>query len=107
MTPRLPVYILVDRSGSMAGEPIEAAEAFLRASFSALSGNTFAVGRLHLSVITFDAVVRVEFPLTPVSLAVPPSLTVGSGSSHRAAPPTSGGVRRPGSEASGPTRSPS
>jgi uncharacterized protein YegL len=51
---RLPIYILLDTSGSMRGEPIEAVKTGLRALLSSLSRDPYALETVYLSIITFD-----------------------------------------------------
>lgn len=63
---RLPVYILLDTSGSMRGEPIHSVNAGLQAMLSALRQDPYALESVHLSIITFDVEARVYLPLTPL-----------------------------------------
>ena len=63
---RLPVYILLDTSGSMRGEPIHSVNAGLQAMLSALRQDPFSLEIVHLSIITFDVEARVYLPLTPL-----------------------------------------
>ncbi|WP_200373178.1 vWA domain-containing protein [Thiocystis violacea] len=63
---RLPVYILLDTSGSMRGEPIHSVNVGLRAMFSALRQDPYALESVHLSIITFDIEPREYLPLTPL-----------------------------------------
>ena len=51
---RLPVYLLLDVSGSMAGDPIEAVKHGVRALISELRGDPQALETAYLSVITFN-----------------------------------------------------
>ena len=53
-TRRLPVYLLLDCSGSMMGEPIEAVRQGVKALLSELKGDPQALETAYLSVITFD-----------------------------------------------------
>lgn len=64
---RLPVYLLIDTSGSMKGEPIEAVNAGLQTLVSSLRRDPQALETAHLSIITFDREARLVLPLTPVS----------------------------------------
>ena len=52
---RLPVYMVLDCSGSMSGEPIEAVRMGLRALVSDLQGDPQALETAWLSVISFDS----------------------------------------------------
>lgn len=64
---RLPVYLLIDTSGSMKGEPIEAVNAGLQTLVSSLRRDPQALETAHLSIITFDRVAKLVLPLTPVA----------------------------------------
>ncbi|MEQ1322822.1 VWA domain-containing protein [Acinetobacter soli] len=63
---RLPVYILLDTSGSMRGEPIHSVNVGLQSMLSALRQDPYALESVHLSIITFDLEARVYLPLTPL-----------------------------------------
>jgi uncharacterized protein YegL len=63
---RLPVYILLDTSGSMMGEPIHSVNVGLQAMLSTLRQDPYALESVHLSIITFDVEARVFLPLTPL-----------------------------------------
>lgn len=63
-TRRLPVYLLLDCSGSMMGEPIEAVRQGVKALLSELKGDPQALETAYLSVITFDSTARQVIPLT-------------------------------------------
>jgi uncharacterized protein YegL len=63
---RLPIYILIDTSGSMRGEPIESVKTGLKALVSSLRRDPHASETAHLSIITFDREARVLLPLTPL-----------------------------------------
>jgi len=71
---RLPVYILADCSGSMAGDPIESVKAGIRALHSELMNDPSAVESAYLSVITFDSDARQLAPLTELAAFQPPDL---------------------------------
>lgn len=64
---RLPVYILLDTSGSMRGEPIHSVNVGLQAMLSALRQDPYALENVHLSLITFDVEAREYLPLTPLA----------------------------------------
>src|SRR5262245_66075884 len=74
---RLPVYILADCSGSMAGDPIESVKSGIRTLHSELMGDPSAVESAYLSVITFDSSARQVVPLTELAAFNPPDLTAG------------------------------
>jgi uncharacterized protein YegL len=63
---RLPVYILLDTSGSMRGEPIHSVNVGLQAMLSVLRQDPYALESVHLSVITFDVEAKEYLPLTPL-----------------------------------------
>jgi uncharacterized protein YegL len=61
---RLPVYLLIDTSGSMTGEPIEAVKVGLQTMVSALRSDPYALETAFLSVITFSDRAAQTVPLT-------------------------------------------
>lgn len=71
---RLPVYLLLDCSGSMMGEPIEAVRQGVKALLSELKGDPQALETAYLSVITFDSTARQTTPLTELLLFKEPQL---------------------------------
>ncbi len=73
-TRRLPVYLLLDCSGSMTGEPIEAVKQGVKALLSELRGDPQALETAYLSVITFDSHARQVIPLTELLLFREPEL---------------------------------
>jgi len=64
---RLPVYLLLDTSGSMGGEPIEAVKNGVQVMISSLRGNPQAQETAYISVITFDTTANQIIPLTDLS----------------------------------------
>lgn len=66
LTRRLPVYLLLDTSGSMSGDPINALRQGLRLLISDLKSHPEAVETAYLSVITFDNVASQVIPLTGI-----------------------------------------
>ncbi|MDR5745052.1 VWA domain-containing protein [Caballeronia sp. LZ029] len=66
MSRRLPVYILLDTSGSMRGEPILSVNVGMQAMIGALRQDPFALESVHVSIITFDIEAREYLPLTPL-----------------------------------------
>lgn len=66
MSRRLPIYIAIDTSGSMYGEPIQSVNVGLQAMASALRQDPHALDSVFLSIITFDIEVKEIFPLTPL-----------------------------------------
>ena len=61
---RLPVYLLLDCSGSMSGEPIEAVRQGINTLLSDLKSDPQALETAYLSVITFDSNAQQVVPLT-------------------------------------------
>ncbi|MGT2469578.1 vWA domain-containing protein [Paraburkholderia terrae] len=72
---RLPVYLLLDTSGSMSGEPIEAVKNGVQILVSTLRQDPYALETAHLSVITFDSSARQAVPLTELSAFQTPNIT--------------------------------
>lgn len=64
---RLPVYLVLDTSGSMSGEPIEAVKNGMQVLVSALRQDPYALETAYLSVITFDNEARQVVPLTELA----------------------------------------
>lgn len=79
MLRRLPVYLLLDCSESMAGEPLQAVESGVSAMLAALRRNPYAMETVHMSIITFDAKAKQLMPLTEVPAVRPPRLSVRPG----------------------------
>lgn len=72
---RLPVYLLIDTSGSMSGEPIEAVRNGIQTLVSALRQDPYALETAHLSVITFSSSARQDVPLTELPQFQPVQIT--------------------------------
>lgn len=64
---KLPVYLLLDTSGSMSGEPIEAVKNGVQIMISSLRQNPQAIETAFLSVITFDSIAQQIIPLTDLA----------------------------------------
>jgi len=64
---RLPVYLLLDTSGSMMGEPIEAVKNGVQMMISSLRQNPQAIETAFLSIITFDSSAKQLVPLTDLA----------------------------------------
>ena len=73
---RLPVFLLLDTSGSMRGEPIQAVNNGLQVLVSALRQDPYALESVYLSLITFDLEAREIFPLTHLEQVRIPEITV-------------------------------
>lgn len=72
---RLPVYFLLDTSGSMYGEPIQALNNALIGMLNALRADAQALDSLWISMITFDREVKELMPLTELALFQLPEIT--------------------------------
>lgn len=64
---RLPVYLLLDTSGSMTGEPIEAVKNGVQMMVHSLRQNPQAIETAFVSIITFDSEVKQLIPLTDLA----------------------------------------
>ena len=64
---RLPVYLLLDTSGSMYGEPIEAVKNGVQTLISTLRGDPYALETAYISIITFNSTAQQVTPLTELS----------------------------------------
>lgn len=71
---RLPVYLVLDISGSMTGEPIEAVKNGVQVLVSTLRQDPYALETAFLSVITFDSSARQVVPLTELSMFQMPDI---------------------------------
>jgi uncharacterized protein YegL len=75
---RLPVYLVLDVSGSMHGEPIEAVRNGMQMLASTLRTDPYALETAYLSVIVFDEKARQVVPLTELMSFQPPNIEAGS-----------------------------
>lgn len=73
---RLPVYLLIDTSGSMKGEPIESVKVGLDTMVASLRNDPFALESAAISIITYDKDVKVVLPLTMVEDVQIPDIVV-------------------------------
>jgi uncharacterized protein YegL len=71
---RLLVYLLLDTSGSMRGEPIESVNIGLRAMMASLRQNPHALESVYLSIVTFDSLIKEVLPLTALKQLVLPDI---------------------------------
>ena len=85
MSRRLPVYLLLDTSASMTGEPIEAVQTGLQALMSALRRDPHALETVYLSVITFGSAAQEVSPLAEVTAFKAPTITASGTTSMGAA----------------------
>ncbi|WP_027374683.1 MULTISPECIES: vWA domain-containing protein [Chryseobacterium] len=86
MTRRLLAYFLLDTSGSMNGEPIQALNNGFNGLVSMLRADPQAMDSLHLSVTTFDRDVKNIVPLIDLASFYPMEITCpDSGPTHTGA----------------------
>lgn len=71
---RLPVYLVLDTSGSMTGEPIESLKNGVQVLISTLRQDPYALETAYLSVITFSTTAQQLVPLTELSTFQMPDL---------------------------------
>lgn len=71
---RLPVYLLLDTSASMNGDPIEAVKNGVQVLLSTLRQDPYALETAYLSVITFDNSARQMAPLTELATFQAPTI---------------------------------
>lgn len=71
---RLPVYLLLDTSGSMYGEPIEAVKNGVQVLISTLRQDPYALETAFLSIITFNSRAQQIIPLTELSTFQQPNI---------------------------------
>ncbi|MDE5831760.1 MAG: VWA domain-containing protein [Desulfovibrio sp.] len=82
---RLPVYILLDTSGSMKGEPIESVKDGLQTLLSALRTDPFALESAYLCLVTFDREPKCVVPLASVDEFKLPEFETPDGPTHMGA----------------------
>lgn len=86
MARRLPVYLLIDTSGSMKGEPIESVKVGIDTMLSTLRNDPYALETVNISIITYDKDIKQLLPLTPIDeLQMPNVTTPDSGPTHMGA----------------------
>ncbi len=78
---RLPVYLMLDTSGSMTGEPIEAVKNGVQVLISTLRQDPYALETAYISVITFDSAANQLTPLTDLSSFQVPEIRASGGTS--------------------------
>ncbi len=71
---RLPVYLLLDTSGSMFGEPIEAVKNGVQTLISTLRSDPYALETAYISIITFDSTAQQVAPLTELAAFQQPNI---------------------------------
>ena len=86
MSRRLPVYILIDTSGSMKGEPIESVKVGLSDMIASLRLDPYALETACISIITYDKDVKQILPLTELeNLQLPVIACPEAGPTHMGA----------------------
>lgn len=71
---RLPVYLLLDTSGSMYGEPIEAVKNGVQTLVSTLRSDPYALETAYISIITFNSSAQQITPLTELAAFKQPNI---------------------------------
>lgn len=82
---RLPIFILLDVSESMAGENRQKMEDAIGRIVASLRRDPHALETVHISIIAFAGVARTLVPLVDVAAFYPPKLPIGSGTNLGAA----------------------
>ncbi|NEO32274.1 MAG: VWA domain-containing protein [Symploca sp. SIO3C6] len=81
MSRRLPVYLVLDCSGSMSGDPIQAVRLGVKALVADLKNEPYAIETAYLSVIAFESTARQVCPLTELLVFQEPNLVAGGATS--------------------------
>lgn len=76
---RLPIYLLVDVSASMDGEPIQAVGTIIQRLLADLRADPCTLETAWISVITFGDIAKQVVPLTPLDEFRIPKFTIGGG----------------------------
>ena len=82
---RLPVYLVLDCSESMVGEPLQAIDSGIQTMIRQLRSDPQALETAWLSIITFSEGAKVLMPLTELFNFQMPTLNLGSGTALSAA----------------------
>lgn len=82
---RLPVFLVIDISESMAGDNLRHMQEGISRLLAVLRTDPYALESVHLSVIAFAGVARTIAPLVELFSFYPPRLPIGSGTSIGAA----------------------
>lgn len=77
MSRRLPVYLVLDCSGSMSGDPIQAVRQGVKALVADLQTEPYAIETAYLSVIAFESTAQQICPLTELLAFQEPNLVAG------------------------------
>ena len=78
---RLPIYLLLDTSGSMAGAPIQAVNQGVNLLYNELMNDPSAIETVYIAVLTFDSQAQMVAPLTELTQFTPPTLNAGGATS--------------------------
>lgn len=76
MARRLPIYVLIDASGSMHGKAIQEVKNGLETLLESLQQDPYALGTVWLSLISYGREARVLVPLTELDLFALPKIDV-------------------------------
>ena len=76
---RLPIFIVLDVSESMAGKAIKEVQSGIKLLTDALMSDPFAMETVYVSVIAFAGKAKTIVPLTYIMDFIPPNLPIGSG----------------------------
>lgn len=76
---RLPVYLVLDVSSSMSGEPIDEVNQGIQLLYNELLNNPQAIETVWISVITFSREAKQIVPLTELTRFTPPKLVTSYG----------------------------
>lgn len=76
---RLPIFLVLDVSESMAGKAIDDVQSGIKMLTDALMGDPFAMETVYISVIAFAGKAKTIVPLTYIMDFIPPQLPIGSG----------------------------
>ncbi len=82
---RLPLYLMLDTSGSMAGAPITAVNQGVTLLYNELMNDPSAIETVYISVITFDSQAKMVTPLIELTKFSPPQLSASGTTSLGAA----------------------
>lgn len=74
---RLPIYLLLDTSGSMYGEPIESVKTGVQTLISTLRNDPYALETAYISIISFNSSAQQIVPLTDLATFQQPSIDAG------------------------------
>ena len=75
MARKLPIYLLIDVSGSTVGRPFREVADGLQALSQAIASDPYSLETMHIGVIAFDSSIKQVVPLTEATQFQPPTLT--------------------------------